>query len=560
MKYEALRLTYTGTIGIVHVERETVCSAQGIAILELPAGRWGLEVVPTESEPYWGIHEFDIAEGNTEVETEFPVHKTSLRDVEVTVLYESDEKPIAAATVLVSTFRKIDRCEVAGVTDAKGILKMEGLWAHEKYRLMIHDERLPGFRSTVIGPKEMEASALVWRVHVPPPSTPVTVQLFVRDGDERIPFTVQRAEAELGEIKTRYLDCVGALVDPQSQTLSPYCGDAREQIDADGKCVIEGLRPGTYLVRNVRIRTATMFLERKYYFPVDGDISFTVPEEVTDGIQIETVVAAEPVHIRLDGRVIDTWKAEPLPDVTVKAELLAPVDAAHAQTTEVKTRKDGTFVLELEPAIYKISVQQEGFAGASEVIYMLPGKSVELRVHPVFTVKGSVAFEGAPAASAQVTLSKGDQEFLDLSDEEGVFEIEDVPPGRYLLLVLLRGFPTYAREVQITQDANLDVALDRGVTLSGTVTTGETVEAKRALVLLFVDVETRIAEACVTVSADGQYRTAVGKKQLAVYVSVNKQWYALGKLTVDKDEMTQDFHVTKETLEKPLDRGDVFLH
>src|SRR6266567_6366214 len=99
------------------------------------------------------------------------------------------------------------------------------------------------------------------------------------------------------------------------------------------------------------------------------------------------------------------------------------------------------------------------------------------------TLRGKVTdHSGAVVPSVQVTLTNTEQDrsWKAVSNNEGVYEFVQIPPGKYALAVEARGFKKYQQTgmtLEVAQMAILDVSLELG-------SVTETVEVNTQMALL----------------------------------------------------------------------------
>lgn len=151
--------------------------------------------------------------------------------------------------------------------------------------------------------------------------------------------------------------------------------------DDDGLFVLENVKPGTYVIHELEAYGAT---RRRYYFPVDGDFTFTVPAETEGVLDLETVMAADRLVFRLTGRVVNR-RGRPIANAAVD---LHPQGFFTSGRQEVTTSREGVFTAELTAGFYLVHAEKRGFRKwfreplqkSAVEFYLLPGAEPELEL------------------------------------------------------------------------------------------------------------------------------------------------------------------------------------
>lgn len=263
----------------------------------------------------------------------------------------------------------------------------------------------------------------------------------------------------------------------------------------DGAFRLDGVKPGRYIVR----------ARRPGYFPSNGtpvEVRGTVaPEPVRVGLRPQTI---------LSGIVVDE-NGDPVEDVTVqlvqtrqgRGGQWGSVGSAAVDdrgTFRMVTAAAGEFYLLAHPIRPQPSTSTPGAIlaptfypssatpASAEKLFLKPGAEladikIKLRSSKAFKMSGrAIDGSGSPVKQATVQVMAADLppggSFLTTTTREpdGMFEVENVIPGRYRVMALTQGSSGRAsswaiHEVAVT-DADVtgvDIAILPPVTVSGTV-------------------------------------------------------------------------------------------
>jgi protocatechuate 3,4-dioxygenase beta subunit len=146
--------------------------------------------------------------------------------------------------------------------------------------------------------------------------------------------------------------------------------------------------------------------------------------------------------VRVSGRVVDKETESPIADANVVANSTTP----SGFSAGLPTGADGSFELELEPGEFTLSVRADGYGRLVEKILVGEGGRADLvlALSPGFGIKGRVvdrsgrgveqlrviAIEDSPDIATPPAFTGVARTIPD-----GAFELEDLGPGRYNLLV-----------------------------------------------------------------------------------------------------------------------------
>ncbi|WP_419162768.1 carboxypeptidase-like regulatory domain-containing protein [Candidatus Palauibacter sp.] len=172
-------------------------------------------------------------------------------------------------------------------------------------------------------------------------------------------------------------------------------------------------------------------------------------------------------EVVLEGFVEDEITDVRLPAAYVMASYAAP-DGLDRQQVEVRTDSLGRYRVCDLPSGAEVELMatygpQSGvptvFDAAAPDDATGPDVSLTVPVTSPGAISGVVITEGTsePIRTARVTLI--DTEFRAVTDQDGRFSLEELPPGRYLVRAQCRGFTGPVREVQLTEGANAAVVI-----------------------------------------------------------------------------------------------------
>ncbi len=212
--------------------------------------------------------------------------------------------------------------------------------------------------------------------------------------------------------------------------------ESKEVEDADGKFVVTGLSPGTYVVRAQAEKSGT------------GDSSEIA---VLEGQSIDGITIALAPDLTVRGRVLDAQSREPVLNATLRwtddpappamyQAIAAYASSPDSEKDSVRSAEDGSFVLERVPAqALAIVARHKRFLPARLEPLPTPGAGGTLDVEILLLRGGTIAGtvrdpSGALVAGANVMLRAG---FMPTSGtksrDDGSYAITSIPPGSYVI-------------------------------------------------------------------------------------------------------------------------------
>ncbi len=221
----------------------------------------------------------------------------------------------------------------------------------------------------------------------------------------------------------------------------------------DGTFSLQGLHPGTYLVRIDHPHCASRIL---------ADVKVQA-----DGARIPDIILSPAATIT--GRVVDMG-GQPIPGARISGRTEGEEGAAHA-LSDFK----GQFLLDQLSAGQRVHVWAEanGYASGGEIVEP-PESNTILRLRREGTLRGRVedSETGGPIGDFRIWLDRGSDEKIIHSDD-GRFEWQNIPVGRWTVSAQTSGYQlSEVREVEIRsgeKTEGLTFQLKRGVELSGQV-------------------------------------------------------------------------------------------
>ncbi len=247
----------------------------------------------------------------------------------------------------------------------------------------------------------------------------------------------------------------------------------------DGAFVLDGLLPGSYLVRF----SAAGFQTRWYggaTGPAEGETISVSPRTVTKDVSMELAGMAAEVGGQL---AVPLVGGQPVPlKLTVRArvaDLLGPPLAV------VEVDPSGGFTLPdlPTPGTYQITVSAPGFSDLIIEETLGAGETLTLDNLPLVAAPGSLTglvtnAAGAPLGGVIVTATRADTVLTTTTPTAGpvgTYKLGDLhTPGTYVLTFALTGFSAQTLSVELTPGearVGFDVILGEAVgTVSGTVT------------------------------------------------------------------------------------------
>jgi len=368
-------------------------------------------------------------------------------------------KPLAGVEATVRTkdrdgrfFEEVEKkraAELEAVSDEKGNLRLGPLSRGMRHRVVFRHDDLPA-RSVVFLPEE----ALVRQdVRLPRGGT---VRLRIHDG-ERKPVKAVRAL-------------------PASDDAADV--DLLEDLpvsDKKGTLLLERLPAGTYSLRLQREGFLPRTLRR---LRVESGKTLTPePVELLEGFEI-----AGTVRDDLD---------EPVEGAKVTARFFVEGRKLSAET---ESDGEGAFRLAgLGEGKVSLGVEAEGHLPASEEITLPGAEYQELTLHRAGSIQGMVLDDATdlPVAPYRLTAQPADRKTTrrawyaareqirqdEAGDAEGRFAMEGLLPARYDVTIRGPGYRTHKEkgvEVVAGETVEMEVRLEEGLTLEGTVLDDET--------------------------------------------------------------------------------------
>ncbi len=339
----------------------------------------------------------------------------------------------------------------------------------------------------------------------------------------------------------------------------------------DGSYQISGLRSGSYIVTAHREGYSDLYYDQAQT-RTDADL-LHVNDQVVSGIDFSlsltsaitgtlTNTAGEPI----EGARIGVFKLQ-------LAYRHTPDFASSVRTT--RTLEDGSFGLSLKPGFYLLYAAASGYDGLwyDEVqdpeqatpIQVLDGEhsAVSLVLDPLGKITGSVvdSSSGDPVAGAHVRVlaeqrPNNRKAFHTTTDENGLFTVENLPAGDYLLQTGADGYipefwqdastPKKATQIEVNNNEtveDIDVTLQIGAQLAGTITDFESGIALTNAVISIYQSETKFRRTTRT-DEDGKYELnglPTGSYTLMADArGYLRQWYEQADRQQDASEFVLD--------------------
>jgi Carboxypeptidase regulatory-like domain len=190
----------------------------------------------------------------------------------------------------------------------------------------------------------------------------------------------------------------------------------------------------------------------------------------------------------LTGRVVDASTREPVREFFYMLEPAGEGDTRRTRGMQRgETAADGTFTATVPAGTYRLTASATGFLPSEpiEVVVTAEGSApVEIALGRGATISGRVTDEeGKPLGEAHVMIAGDAGEIARSSrnirrsmplnaqtGEDGTFILTGAETGPAQLIVRRAGFVTERRTIEIEPETRVDVALARGLSISGTVT------------------------------------------------------------------------------------------
>ncbi|MBN1919411.1 MAG: carboxypeptidase regulatory-like domain-containing protein [Verrucomicrobia bacterium] len=535
-------------------------NAQGVVEVTLPAGTYRIRKDPYPTTPFWAEQALEVEPGTESLNAKLLVAKTSVVSLEVKVLSEEDGTPVPKARVSFTPDGEPHGC--SAWTDSDGEATIANFWGHRGGILKATGRSIQDTEMR-LSPAELARGSVVLRAKpsAPEPVVRATVRIEMESGAS-IPLEQALPGGGLPDDYAISLDAVKG--ETSADGLPTGALRPAGSFFEDGAVTLLGVYPGEYVIGNL---TVTRRDDRKKvgtYYPVGGALTFSVPQEGAPVIEIETVFSGERKTFKVKGRVTAGQPPAGVAGARVTADGSLVDDAPQAVTAE-----DGSFELDAYPSFRAFRVEADGFATRVLGTYALPERAVEIQLSAVYSIEGVLAGpsgEPVPGANVSVYGARPIKEGV-FSGKEGEFRIVGLPSGTYMLAAVTENLFSGVHKVEVSSNAaGLQIPLERGVRLTGSFKADEAVLEDRSTLLVFAYATSKVAVAWVQIDNDGKYTIHVPAARLLVYLlsgpgprssDMSVSWYALGEINPSGDQDGVDFHVTKETLEKPLDREEI---
>lgn len=262
--------------------------------------------------------------------------------------------------------------------------------------------------------------------------------------------------------------------------------------------------------------------------------------------------------------VVTNADGHPVPDVKVTIVPSNPSDNLHAEEALLKgicyTNKLGQFECDVEPGTYDVKLEPGPSSHLSErtvsSILVDRARTRNYSLGPGYRLNGVVAFDGQPVENALVTVFGGKIDSAVLTDKRGRYSFS-LSGGSYALSVApqpdslartpFRLLSPFNCVVSLTEDTQQNIALEKGVAISGKVT--DQAGAPRPAVQLALYANTKKAPPDTINGADraisygitgddGSYEFRV--KQGEYWLVMNNQISTAQLLTAQEDDIESD--------------------
>jgi len=215
--------------------------------------------------------------------------------------------------------------------------------------------------------------------------------------------------------------------------------------DANGVFTVTGLEPGRYVLRG-RAETGARLKAS------DGSTELAVFQVEGTGEQSVSVVAVAPAA-RVEGRVVDESGA-PLADAWVTLS-----DDEDNTRAPILTGDDGAFVFEGVPDAGATIEATHGDARATAAVEPRTGRSVELTVERLASLRGRVTHEGKPVEQFEIRRNgASDRRFV---AADGSFELTRLL-AEQLTLTVVADVGSVKRTVALTPGETAEVVVELG--------------------------------------------------------------------------------------------------
>jgi hypothetical protein len=302
-----------------------------------------------------------------------------------------------------------------------------------------------------------------------------------RDDASRRPFRLStgnpvRLEARmtpLGKIGGRVLDATGAPVADANVQLFGGSLGYEETTDKQGKFSSDQVAPGSYVIwvhppKNLKpppARGGDRLAWAATFYPDGTDVTSAGKVQVRAGSEVwdlEVRLQPVPVH-RLRGVVLDE-RGVPAPKVPVTLESnLALFGKPEDRETHAVSAEDGSFEFaDASDGVWRLSAEADSSgtklrAFTAETMAGHDLDRIQLRLSPPFAIHGSIVREAAAGVQIRktpllvlLTPEGGGSDFHQgRPDEEGLFAIAGIHPGRYVVRPIPPGPPFYLASMRL---------------------------------------------------------------------------------------------------------------
>ena len=237
--------------------------------------------------------------------------------------------------------------------------------------------------------------------------------------------------------------------------------------DEQGRFVVRDLRPGARLILAAD--------HPEFLWARQGPIEAPPSGELAEEIEI---VLERGSSIR--GRVTDE-AGQPIYRAGIALFAQGGGGEARSGQSTAVTDREGRFLLDQVPAgPATLQVAHREYPNHSQPVELLPSHLGATEVHVVLRetagrVRGLVRDTGGAPVGAAMVLLPGDgvlRAARGRTDAEGAFEIGRVDPGRRELVVHHGSFASYRTELDVGPSTWVEIELDPGVSVSGSVVDG----------------------------------------------------------------------------------------
>lgn len=258
-------------------------------------------------------------------------------------------------------------------------------------------------------------------------------------------------------------------------------------LDPDGSGV-PGAPDGTFALTSVPLGTVEVVVRAAGFAPSRSRAIELVAGSEVDGLELVLTRGAT-----LHGRVVDP-DGEPLPGAKVIRiaagetsefdDLMSQLMPAFFDSGEViVSGSDGSYRIEhLAAGTYRLRASHERFARSEPVEVTVraegDGKAPDIALLLGGIIEGRIARDGEPQAGMMVQVFSAKTMQQVISDDEGIFRIENLPDGEYGLTIIDAqrmfsggggGMRTRTVEAVSGTTTTLEIAFGTGATVSGTI-------------------------------------------------------------------------------------------